>query len=272
MRILIAEDETIIRLDLRGLRERNGLVVCAEARDGAEAVDLARETKPDVAVLDLRMPALDGIEAARRIYAERPIPIVMLTAFSERSYVDKAIAAGVFTYLVKPFREGDVVPAIRAATARHAELLAARRTLGAEPPRPLDLDDDLCAGAVVLSSAAFLAELHAVEDRRRLRRIRRRLFHPRRCVGLRGGLRHVAPLFRPRGDHRNGVRLHSLHRSGGRRRRPFRGPLHVRCLTQKARATHPTKKTGCCHRRLSYFGAEGILSQTTWRGSKAMGS
>jgi response regulator NasT len=139
--VLIAEDETIIRLDLRGLLERNGLVVCAEARDGAEAVALARETQPDVAVLDLRMPKLDGIEAARRIYAERPIPIVMLTAFSDRGNVDKAIAAGVFAYLAKPFRESDVVPAIRAATARHAELIAARRRLGAEPPpRALELE------------------------------------------------------------------------------------------------------------------------------------
>ena len=140
MNVLIAEDETIIRLDLRGLLERHGFVVCGEARDGAEAVALARTTKPDVAVLDLRMPKLDGIEAARRIYAERPIPIVMLTAFSDRSSVDKAIAAGVFTYLVKPFRESDVVPAIKAATARHAELLAARRTLGVEPPRSLELE------------------------------------------------------------------------------------------------------------------------------------
>ena len=139
MNLLIAEDETIIRLDLRGLLERHGFVVVAEARDGEEAVELARTTQPDVAILDLRMPRLDGIEAARRIYAERPIPIVMLTAFSDRAYVEKAIAAGVFTYLVKPFRETDVVPAIRAAAARHAELLAALRTLGAEPPTPLEI-------------------------------------------------------------------------------------------------------------------------------------
>jgi two-component system, response regulator PdtaR len=133
VKVLIAEDETIIRLDLRSLLERHGFVVCAEARDGEEAVELARTALPDAALVDLRMPKLDGIEAARRIYAERPIPIVMLTAFSDRSYVDKAIAAGVFTYLVKPFRETDVVPALRAAGARHEELLAARRTLGAEP-------------------------------------------------------------------------------------------------------------------------------------------
>jgi response regulator NasT len=137
MRVLIAEDETIIRLDLKGVLEKHGLIVCAEARDGEEAVALARRERPDAAVLDLRMPKLDGIEAARRIYAERPIPIVMLTAFSDRSHVDKAIEAGVFTYLVKPFRESDVVPAVKAAIARHAELLQARRAVGEKPLRPI---------------------------------------------------------------------------------------------------------------------------------------
>jgi len=134
VKVLVAEDEAIIRLDLCALLARHGFSVCGEARDGAEAVMVARTAQPDAAILDLRMPNLDGIEAARRIYAERPIPIVMLTAFSDRSYVDKAIAAGVFTYLVKPFRESDVVPALLAAAARHDELLAARRRLGAEPP------------------------------------------------------------------------------------------------------------------------------------------
>jgi AmiR/NasT family two-component response regulator len=137
LRVLIAEDETIIRLDLRGLLERHGLRVCGEARNGEEAVQLARELDPDVAILDLRMPVLDGIEAARRMYAERPLPIVMLTAYADRSYVEKAIEAGVFTYLVKPFRESDVVPAVRAAYTRHDELLRARRELGEKPLRPL---------------------------------------------------------------------------------------------------------------------------------------
>jgi CheY-like chemotaxis protein len=137
VRVLIAEDETIIRLDLKGLLEQHGMIVCAEARDGEEAVTLARRERPDVAVLDLRMPRLDGIEAARRIYAERPMPIVMLTAFADRAHVDKAIEAGVFTYLVKPFRESDVVPAIKAAVARHGELLDARRAVGDKPLRPV---------------------------------------------------------------------------------------------------------------------------------------
>ncbi len=148
LRVLIAEDETIIRLDLRGLLESQGIVVCGEAKDGAEAIELARELEPDAAILDLRMPKVDGIEAARRIYAERPLPIVMLTAYADRGSVERAIAAGVFTYLAKPFRESDVVPAVRAAVARHAELLAARRSVGAEPLSRLEFHVRSPAGHV----------------------------------------------------------------------------------------------------------------------------
>jgi AmiR/NasT family two-component response regulator len=126
VRVLIAEDETIIRLDLRNLLERAGFEVCAEARDGEEAVELARQTQPEVAVLDVKMPRLDGIEAARRILDERPIPIVMLTAYGQEELVSRAIEAGVFGYLVKPFREQDLLPAIQTARARHEELAALR--------------------------------------------------------------------------------------------------------------------------------------------------
>ena len=126
MRILIAEDETIIRLDLRELLERAGFEVCAEARDGLEAVELARSEQPDLAVLDVKMPRLDGIEAARRILDERPIPIVMLTAYGQDELVSRAVEAGVFGYLVKPFRESDLLPAIHTARARHEELLELR--------------------------------------------------------------------------------------------------------------------------------------------------
>jgi AmiR/NasT family two-component response regulator len=126
MRVLVAEDETIIRLDLKDLLERSGFVVCAEARDGEEAVALARSERPDVAIMDVKMPKLDGIEAARRILDERPIPIVMLTAYGQDELVQRAAEAGVFGYLVKPFREQDLLPAIRTARARHDELAALR--------------------------------------------------------------------------------------------------------------------------------------------------
>src|SRR5262249_34878368 len=136
-RVLIAEDESIVRLDLAALLRANGFDVCAEARDGEEAVELAHVHRPDAAVLDVPMPVLDGGHAARpgcphrRIYAERPLPIVMLTAYSDRQTVESALAAGAFTYLVKPFTETDVIPALRAAIARHGDLLHARRRVGA---------------------------------------------------------------------------------------------------------------------------------------------
>src|SRR3954449_1491660 len=126
MRILIAEDETIIRLDLRDLLERAGFEVCGEAKDGEEAVELARSEEPDLAVLDVKMPKLDGIEAARRILDEQPIPIVMLTAYGQDELVSRAVEAGVFGYLVKPFREQDLVPAIATARAPNEELSAVR--------------------------------------------------------------------------------------------------------------------------------------------------
>jgi response regulator NasT len=126
VRILIAEDETIIRLDLRELLERAGFEICAEAKDGVEAVELARAQQPDLAILDVKMPNLDGIEAARRIMDERPIPIVMLTAYGQEELVSRAVEAGVFGYMVKPFRESDLLPAIHTARARHDELATLR--------------------------------------------------------------------------------------------------------------------------------------------------
>src|ERR687896_1802891 len=126
VRILIAEDETIIRMDLRALLEAAGFEICGEARDGEEAVELARSEQPDLAILDVKMPRLDGIEAAKRILDERPIPIVMLTAYGHDELVSRAVEAGVFGYLVKPFRESDLLPAISAARARHEELSALR--------------------------------------------------------------------------------------------------------------------------------------------------
>jgi response regulator NasT len=100
--------------------------VVGEARDGEEAVALARELEPDLAIMDVKMPKLDGIEAARKIIAERPMPIVLLTAYGQDELVSRAVEAGVFGYLVKPFRESDLLPAIQTARARHEELAALR--------------------------------------------------------------------------------------------------------------------------------------------------
>jgi two-component system, response regulator PdtaR len=129
MRILIAEDETIIRLDLRGMLEAAGYEV-REARDGTEAVEIARDWDPELVMLDVKMPELDGIEAARRINALRPVPVVLVTAYTDEALVKRAVAAGIFAYLVKPFKESEIVPVIETAWARHADWLDSRRELG----------------------------------------------------------------------------------------------------------------------------------------------
>ena len=166
MRILIAEDETIIRLDLRELLEREGFEVCAEARDGVEAVELAQEHEPDLAILDVKMPRLDGIEAARRILAERPIPVVMLTAYGQDELVSRAVEAGVFGYLVKPFRESDLLPAIRTARARHEELSALRAEADS-------LADALAARKAIERAKGLLMAKEGLSEEEAFSRLRR---------------------------------------------------------------------------------------------------
>jgi two-component system, response regulator PdtaR len=126
VKVLIGEDETLIRLDLRSMLERAGFSVVAEARDGEQAVELARTAEPDLAIMDVKMPELDGIEAARRILAERPIPVVIVSAYTEETLVKRAAEAGVFGYLAKPFREEDLLPAIATARARFGQLAEVR--------------------------------------------------------------------------------------------------------------------------------------------------
>jgi len=166
VRILIAEDETIIRLDLRDLLERAGFEVCGEARDGEEAVALARSEQPDLAVLDVKMPKLDGIEAARRILDERPIPIVILTAYGQQELVARAVEAGVFGYLVKPFREQDLLPAIRTARARHAELQALRAEAES-------LAEALAARKVIERAKGLLMERESLSEQEAFARLRK---------------------------------------------------------------------------------------------------
>jgi response regulator NasT len=166
MRILIAEDETIIRLDLRDLLERAGHEVVAEARDGEEAVALAREHSPELAVMDVKMPRLDGIEAAKRILDERPIPIVMLTAYGQDELVGRAVEAGVFGYLVKPFREQDLVPAIATARARYEELAAVRE-------QAESLADALAARKAIEQAKGLLMAKEQLTEQAAFERLRR---------------------------------------------------------------------------------------------------
>ena len=129
-RVVIAEDEALIRLDLREMLEEEGFTVVAEAADGEQAVALVEQHRPDLVVLDVKMPRMDGITAAERIAAARLAPVVMLTAFSQRELVERAREAGAMAYVVKPFGRADLVPAVELALGRFAELTALEREVG----------------------------------------------------------------------------------------------------------------------------------------------
>lgn len=135
MRVLVAEDEAIIRMDVVATLAEAGLNVVAEAGDGEEAVKLALELEPDVVVMDIKMPKLDGISAAEKI-TEKKIPVVLLTAFSQADLVSRAAEAGALAYITKPFKPADLVPAIQIALARNEEIVALEQEI-------LDLSDRL---------------------------------------------------------------------------------------------------------------------------------
>lgn len=126
-RVLIAEDESLIRLDLAEMLREEGYEVVGEAADGQEAVELAEQLRPDLVIIDVKMPRRDGIDAASEIVGKRIAPCVMLTAFSQRELVERARDAGAMAYLVKPFSPGDLVPAIELALSRSEEITALER-------------------------------------------------------------------------------------------------------------------------------------------------
>ena len=130
MRILIADDESVIRMGLRTMLEEHGYKVVGEASDGEQAVTLAGKASPDLIFMDIKMPGLDGIAAASTIMTRSPRPIILLTAWSERDLVQRAQEAGVLAYLVKPVREAELIPAIEVAMARFQELRALQQEVG----------------------------------------------------------------------------------------------------------------------------------------------
>jgi AmiR/NasT family two-component response regulator len=123
-RVLIAEDEALIRLDLREMLQEEGFDVVGEAADGEQAVALARELIPDLLICDIKMPKMDGIAVAAQVTGERIAPVVMLTAFSQRDLIERARDAGAMAYLVKPFQKRDLLPAVEIAISRFAEIKA----------------------------------------------------------------------------------------------------------------------------------------------------
>lgn len=142
VRVVIAEDESIIRLDLRESLEEEGYEVVGEAGRGDEAIELVRSLSPDVAILDIKMPGMDGIQAAREINTERACAVLLLTAFSQRDLIQQASDAGALAYLVKPFQRSELVPAIEMALGRFRELRAVEQTAA-------DLQDRLEARKVI---------------------------------------------------------------------------------------------------------------------------
>jgi AmiR/NasT family two-component response regulator len=156
-RVVIAEDEALIRLDLKEMLEEDGYAVVGEAGDGEAAIRLAREHRPDLVITDIKMPVLDGLTAAERIAAERIAPVVILTAFSQRELVERAREAGAMAYLVKPFSKSDLVPAIEMATSRYAELAALEAEVG-------DLQDRLETRKVVEQAKGLLQSRHGMSE------------------------------------------------------------------------------------------------------------
>lgn len=124
IRVVIAEDEAIIRLDLKETLEEEGYIVVGETGRGDKAVDLVREHRPDLAILDIKMPGMDGLEAARHITKDRICGVLVLTAFSQREVIEEARDAGALAYLVKPFQKSDLIPAIEVAIGRFREMQA----------------------------------------------------------------------------------------------------------------------------------------------------
>jgi response regulator NasT len=155
--IVIAEDEAIIRLDLRELLEEEGYSVVGEAGRGDQAVELVRNLRPDVVILDVKMPGMDGIEAARRISSEAICAVLMLTAFSQREVVEQARDAGALAYLVKPFQKNDLVPAIELAIARFSETKA----LAAEVS---ELTERLEVRKVIDRAKGMLIDAHGLKE------------------------------------------------------------------------------------------------------------
>ena len=174
-RVLVAEDEALIRLDLKEMLEEEGYEVVGEAADGESAVRLASELRPDLCILDVKMPSLDGISAAEQIVGGRVAPVVILTAFSQRDLVERAREAGVMAYLVKPFEKKDLLPAIEMAVSRFAEIVALEGEVA-------DLTGRLEARKLVDRAKGVLQSEHGLSEPEAFRWVQRASMDSRRSM------------------------------------------------------------------------------------------
>ena len=172
-RVMIADDESIIRMDLREMLTNLGYLVVGEAGDGRSAVNLARELKPDVAIFDIKMPGMDGIEAARILTEEKIAPVVLLTAYSQRDLVERAKEAGVVGYITKPMRESDLTPAIEVAMARFSEFRALEKEVG-------DLKEALETRKLVDRAKGVLMDTQELTEAEAFRKIQKMSMNKRR--------------------------------------------------------------------------------------------
>ncbi|MBI2843353.1 MAG: response regulator [Armatimonadetes bacterium] len=175
LRIVIADDESIIRLDLKKMLEEMGHNVVGEAGDGQKALELTRALKPDLAILDIKMPVMDGLDAAKVIDEEKIAPVMLLTAFGQRDLIDRAKDAGVFAYLVKPFKESDLMPAIEVALARYLEMQDLEAQVG-------DLQNKLETRKVVDRAKGILMDKHGLNEAEAFRRIQQQSMNTRKSM------------------------------------------------------------------------------------------
>jgi AmiR/NasT family two-component response regulator len=175
LRIVIADDEPIIRLDLRKTLENMGHQVIGEAGDGVKAVDLAREMKPDITILDIKMPDMDGIEAAKIISTESIAPVLLLTAYSQKDLVERASDAGVFNYIVKPFKEADLMPAMKIAIDRYKEFVELENEV-------TDLENKLDTRKAVDRAKGILMDQYGLKEQEAFRRIQVQSMNTRKSM------------------------------------------------------------------------------------------
>ncbi len=174
-RIIIADDESLIRLDLREMLTHLGYDVIGEAGDGRSALDLARKLQPDLVIMDIKMPDVDGISAAEELTREKIAPVVLLTAYSDQGLVDRAKEAGVVGYVVKPFRETELMPVIELSMARFEEFRSLEREVGG-------LKDALETRKLIERAKGVLMEVHGLREAEAFHRIRRTSMDARKSM------------------------------------------------------------------------------------------
>jgi AmiR/NasT family two-component response regulator len=175
LRLVIADDESLIRMNLKETLVALGYLVVGEAGDGVSVVNLARELRPDLVIMDIKMPKLDGIQAAKVLTEDKIAPVLLLTAYSDRELVDRAREAGVVNYIVKPFRDAELLPAIEIAMARYAEFQEIDKKIG-------DLQETLETRKLVERAKGVLMDTQGLKEQEAFRKIQQLSMNTRKSM------------------------------------------------------------------------------------------